>query len=101
MKRPRQQPAIWTALACRSDKGPLACSRLLGINAMRCRHCDLDNREGRKFCAKCGAALGWACAACGFANEAGDRFCGGCGKPAGDTIAAPPVPADAAADGEG
>ena len=49
---------------------------------MRCPQCDLDNREGRKFCAKCGAALGWGCPNCGFANSPGDGFCGGCGRSA-------------------
>jgi class 3 adenylate cyclase/tetratricopeptide (TPR) repeat protein len=48
---------------------------------MRCACCGEENREGRKFCAGCGAGLGWACPACGFANEAGEGFCGGCGKP--------------------
>src|SRR5579862_989653 len=47
---------------------------------MRCPACDLDNREGRKFCAGCGAELGWACAKCGYANAAGEGFCGGCGQ---------------------
>jgi len=57
---------------------------------MRCPQCNLDNREGRKFCARCGGALGWSCAACGFANDAGDRFCGGCGTPAA-APASPPA----------
>jgi class 3 adenylate cyclase/tetratricopeptide (TPR) repeat protein len=47
---------------------------------MRCPSCNLDNREGRKFCAGCGTALGWICPACRFANAAGEGFCGGCGQ---------------------
>ena len=47
---------------------------------MRCPSCNLDNREGRKFCAGCGTALGWACPRCGYANAAGEGFCGGCGQ---------------------
>lgn len=47
---------------------------------MRCSQCELDNREGRKFCARCGGALGWTCSACGFANAPDDAFCGGCGR---------------------
>ena len=47
---------------------------------MRCPQCDLDNRAGRKFCAKCGAELGWDCPDCGFANSPGEGFCGGCGR---------------------
>ncbi|HZT17927.1 MAG TPA: adenylate/guanylate cyclase domain-containing protein, partial [Dongiaceae bacterium] len=60
---------------------------------MRCGRCGEDNREGRKFCAACGAALGWTCPGCGFANEPGEAFCGGCGSkrpaPAGTSPAAP------------
>ena len=46
---------------------------------MQCPRCQHENREGRRFCSKCGAALAAACPACGFTNEAGDEFCGGCG----------------------
>src|SRR5216684_669954 len=34
---------------------------------MRCSKCGTDNREGRKFCSKCGAALA-ANAACGASS---------------------------------
>ena len=66
---------------------------------MRCGACGRDNREGRKFCAHCGAALGWACGTCGFANDAGERFCGGCGKPAATTQATAPTRTDEAETG--
>src|SRR4051812_26917389 len=46
---------------------------------MQCPQCRADNREGRRFCAKCGGALALACSACGFVNEPGEDFCGGCG----------------------
>src|SRR5690242_4467316 len=46
---------------------------------MQCPRCQADNRDGRRFCARCGAALALACAACGFTNEPDDDFCGGCG----------------------
>jgi class 3 adenylate cyclase/tetratricopeptide (TPR) repeat protein len=46
---------------------------------MPCPRCQHENREGRRFCSKCGAALGASCPACGFTNEPGDEFCGGCG----------------------
>jgi class 3 adenylate cyclase len=39
----------------------------------------MENREGRRFCASCGAALARACE-CGHVNVATDRFCGGCGR---------------------
>src|SRR5262245_11282502 len=46
---------------------------------MLCPSCQTENREGRRFCSKCGAALAVTCPSCGFANEASDEFCGGCG----------------------
>ena len=48
---------------------------------MRCPKCQAENREGRRFCAECGASLNLACPSCGFSNEAGEKFCGGCGQP--------------------
>jgi class 3 adenylate cyclase/tetratricopeptide (TPR) repeat protein len=50
---------------------------------MQCPGCHTENREGRRFCTKCGAPLAVACAACGFANDPTDQFCGGCGAPLG------------------
>src|SRR5262245_43724951 len=46
---------------------------------MRCGKCGNDNREGRKFCAKCGGPLPLSCPKCGASNEPGDDFCGDCG----------------------
>jgi class 3 adenylate cyclase/tetratricopeptide (TPR) repeat protein len=57
---------------------------------MKCPRCQHDNREGRRFCSKCGGALALRCASCGFLNEPGDEFCGGCGAslvPAGSSVA--------------
>ena len=47
---------------------------------MICPRCQIENREGRRFCAECGAPLSLACPSCGFANEPREKFCGGCGK---------------------
>ena len=47
---------------------------------MQCIRCQTDNREGRRFCSKCGAALAAVCSSCGFSNDPGDEFCGGCGE---------------------
>lgn len=46
---------------------------------MRCSRCRAENRQGRRFCAKCGAPLAPVCPSCGFSNEPDDEFCGGCG----------------------
>jgi class 3 adenylate cyclase/predicted ATPase len=48
---------------------------------MRCPKCQVENREGRRFCAECGASLNRACPSCGFSNEPNEKFCGGCGQP--------------------
>jgi hypothetical protein len=46
---------------------------------MRCGKCGKDNREGRRFCAECGAALAVKCARCGASNVPDENFCGDCG----------------------
>jgi class 3 adenylate cyclase/tetratricopeptide (TPR) repeat protein len=46
---------------------------------MLCHCCQAANRDGRRFCGECGAALVVVCAACGFSNDGGEKFCGGCG----------------------
>ena len=58
---------------------------------MKCPRCQAENREGRRFCAECGASLAVACSSCGFSNEPGEKFCGGCGQAL--EFAAAPVPA--------
>jgi class 3 adenylate cyclase/tetratricopeptide (TPR) repeat protein len=67
------------------------------FKALRCKGCEFENREGRKYCASCGAALPLACRECGEVNDAGDRFCGGCGRPLAEEAVAPPEPARRAA----
>jgi class 3 adenylate cyclase len=63
---------------------------------LRCKGCEFENREGRKFCASCGAALPAACPDCGYPNEASDRYCGGCGRPLADDRVAPSKPSGSA-----
>ena len=46
---------------------------------MRCSKCATENREGRKFCAECGAPLNARCPSCGAENEPAEKFCGECG----------------------
>jgi class 3 adenylate cyclase len=58
---------------------------------MQCPNCNTENREGRKFCAECGASLARICPACGTGNEPGARFCGECGSGlTADAAASPP-----------
>ena len=63
---------------------------------MTCSNCGAENREGRKFCSRCGTALAIVCAVCGASNQPDDRFCGECGSaldaaeaPAGEGAALP------------
>jgi hypothetical protein len=58
---------------------------------MTCPRCQAENREGRRFCAKCAAPLATACPSCGFSNEPGENFCGGCAAPL--TVASRPAEA--------
>jgi len=59
---------------------------------MKCLQCATENREGRRFCAQCGATLAATCRSCGFTNEPGEKFCGGCGQPMAAPAKAPPEP---------
>src|ERR1700736_4403351 len=66
------------------------------VRRMRCSKCATENREGRKFCAECGAPLNTRCASCGAENEAAEKLCGECGAPLSAPIspsvsATPPV----------
>ncbi len=58
---------------------------------MTCASCGTQNRDGRKFCAECGASLAHGCPACGAANEPGERFCGECGTALDGAGAASPA----------
>ena len=60
---------------------------------MTCPACGAENKAGRKFCSRCGAALARACPACGAANDPEDSFCGECGS----ALAAEPASAAAKA----
>ncbi len=47
---------------------------------MQCSACRAENRDDRRFCARCGTRLAPVCPSCGFTNDPGDDFCGGCGQ---------------------
>ena len=64
---------------------------------MQCSQCHSENRDGRRFCAECGAPLDVMCAQCGFANTPDDKFCGGCGARLGAATPAPAKPQKAEA----
>jgi class 3 adenylate cyclase/ribosomal protein L40E len=55
---------------------------------MRCRKCEADNREGARFCDKCGAKLSPLCPSCGAENRPDARFCDSCGSALTSTGAA-------------
>src|SRR5262245_13058611 len=44
-----------------------------------CTRCDAKNRDGAKFCGKCGLPLALVCPDCGAPNESGHVFCNECG----------------------
>jgi class 3 adenylate cyclase/tetratricopeptide (TPR) repeat protein len=46
---------------------------------MRCPKCNAENRETRKFCAKCGEKLLNLCPKCASENLPDEQFCGECG----------------------
>jgi class 3 adenylate cyclase/tetratricopeptide (TPR) repeat protein len=46
---------------------------------MQCIRCQAENRDGTRFCSKCGTALTTKCPSCGFLADPVDRFCGRCG----------------------
>ncbi len=46
---------------------------------MKCQKCDFDNREGAKFCKKCGTILEIRCPSCGHPYQTDSVFCDECG----------------------
>jgi class 3 adenylate cyclase len=46
---------------------------------MRCSKCGAENREGARFCDKCGANLSLKCPSCGAENRTDAKFCNSCG----------------------
>jgi hypothetical protein len=64
---------------------------------MECAHCGFENREGKRFCVECGAALARRCPGCATEVEPSEKFCGECGTALAGTPATPvPAPVSAA-----
>ena len=58
---------------------------------MKCPKCQYENREGDKFCRKCGAELELVCPRCQHHNEPDSLFCDECGTGLAETTTiAPP-----------
>jgi class 3 adenylate cyclase/tetratricopeptide (TPR) repeat protein len=47
---------------------------------MKCPNCQHNNKEGAKFCGKCGGELSQVCPECGTENDSENNFCNECGK---------------------
>jgi class 3 adenylate cyclase/tetratricopeptide (TPR) repeat protein len=56
---------------------------------MACPSCGTENREGAKFCVRCGAGLSSACTTCGAPFQRGDLFCAECGSQLEQASASP------------
>ena len=50
-----------------------------GGDIMKCPKCQVENREGARFCKECGTNLELACSGCGTVYEMGSKFCDKCG----------------------
>jgi hypothetical protein len=58
---------------------------------MKCPKCELENREGAKFCNECGHKFEVMCPNCGTANRARSKFCDECGHNLAESKQAPPI----------
>ena len=47
---------------------------------MQCSQCQLENREGAKFCVECGTKLEINCSKCSHLNPPASKFCEECGS---------------------
>ncbi|MBI4763452.1 MAG: AAA family ATPase [Deltaproteobacteria bacterium] len=47
---------------------------------MQCPKCRFENREGAKFCKKCGSRFSQICTACGYMCDSESLFCDECGQ---------------------
>ena len=61
---------------------------------MECSKCQFENREGVKFCEKCGTKMELVCSNCGANIPLDRQFCGECGRALTEQEDAPPVDYD-------
>ncbi|HUG35964.1 MAG TPA: adenylate/guanylate cyclase domain-containing protein, partial [Candidatus Limnocylindrales bacterium] len=61
---------------------------------MKCPRCQVQNRDGVRFCEECGARLEVTCPSCGSAVGLDKKFCGQCGTGlgGGEPAERPPTP---------
>jgi rRNA maturation endonuclease Nob1 len=58
---------------------------------MKCPECQYSNKEGAKFCLKCGEKLGLKCPQCSKALPIDAMFCDECGHDLAKPVEAPPI----------
>jgi len=61
---------------------------------MKCPKCQFENREGAKFCKKCGNKLELICPSCGHPYQADSIFCDECGHALAEQEDASPIAYD-------
>ena len=54
---------------------------------MKCPKCQFENRDGIKFCERCGFKMELVCPACGAKIPPDRQFCGECGHPLEEPVA--------------
>ncbi len=63
---------------------------------MQCLQCEFENRQGVRFCEKCGAKLELTCPSCGVLVPPDRNFCGECGASLSPVVTAQDVTPDTA-----
>ncbi len=63
---------------------------------MQCLQCEFENRQGVRFCEKCGAKLELTCPSCGVLVPPDRNFCGECGASLSPVVTAQDVAPDTA-----
>jgi len=58
---------------------------------MKCPECQYSNREGAKFCTKCGTKLELKCPSCGHPYDPESVFCDECGHDLKKLVEAKPI----------